>query len=198
MKIAFTKEAKIGIVSIVSLVLLYVGINYLKGINLFKPVNHYYVAFNNVKGITISSPVYVEGFKVGLVRDIVYDYNTTGKITVEVSFEENKIDWFSFRIKYSVPNMDITMKIAVRAGAPQIGSDESDRIFLTIESIIDNDRRKSYRQIIERNFEFINAIDYKNLDSDIKTPKMENNVYTVKKILANSFEIIIDHLIKWV
>lgn len=117
---------------------------------------------------------------------------------VEVSFEENKIDWFSFRIKYSVPNMDITMKIAVRAGAPQIGSDESDRIFLTIESIIDNDRRKSYRQIIERNFEFINAIDYKNLDSDIKTPKMENNVYTVKKILANSFEIIIDHLIKWV
>ena len=88
MKIAFTKEAKIGIVSIVSLVLLYVGINYLKGINLFKPVNHYYVAFNNVKGITISSPVYVEGFKVGLVRDIVYDYNTTGKITVEVSLED--------------------------------------------------------------------------------------------------------------
>ena len=88
MKIAFTKEAKIGIVSIVSLILLYVGINYLKGINLFKPVNHYYVAFNNVKGITISSPVYVEGFKVGLVRDIVYDYNTTGKITVEVSLED--------------------------------------------------------------------------------------------------------------
>ena len=53
MKIAFTKEAKIGIVSIVSLILLYVGINYLKGINLFKPVNHYYVAFNNVKGIII-------------------------------------------------------------------------------------------------------------------------------------------------
>lgn len=88
MKSAFTKEAKIGLVSIISLILLYVGINYLKGINLFKPVNHYYVAFNNVKGVTISSPVYVEGFKVGLVRDIVYDYNTTGKITVEISLED--------------------------------------------------------------------------------------------------------------
>lgn len=88
MKSVFTKEAKIGLVSIISLALLYLGINYLKGINLFQPVNHYYVSFNNVKGVTISSPVYVEGFKVGLVRDIKYDYSTTGKITVEVSLED--------------------------------------------------------------------------------------------------------------
>ncbi|MGM9797423.1 MAG: MlaD family protein [Parabacteroides sp.] len=88
MKTVFTKEAKIGIVSIVSLALLYIGINYLKGVNLFKPVNHYYVAFSNVKGVTVSSPVFVEGFKVGLVREISYDYDTTGKITVLVSLED--------------------------------------------------------------------------------------------------------------
>ena len=41
MKSVFTKEAKIGLVTIVSLALLYLGINYLKGINLFQPVNHY-------------------------------------------------------------------------------------------------------------------------------------------------------------
>ena len=50
MKSVFTKEAKIGLVTIVSLALLYLGINYLKGINLFQPVNHYYVSFSNVKG----------------------------------------------------------------------------------------------------------------------------------------------------
>ena len=88
MKTVFTKEAKIGLVSIVSLALLYLGINYLKGVNLFKPVNHYYVAFSNVKGVTVSSPVFVEGFKVGLVREIAYDYDTTGKITVLVSLED--------------------------------------------------------------------------------------------------------------
>ena len=37
MKSVFTKEAKIGLVTIVSLALLYLGINYLKGINLFQP-----------------------------------------------------------------------------------------------------------------------------------------------------------------
>ena len=89
MKTVFTKEAKIGLVSIVSLALLYIGINFLKGVNLFKPSNHYYVTFSNVTGVTVSSPVYVEGFKVGLVREINYDYNKTGKITVLVSLEDN-------------------------------------------------------------------------------------------------------------
>ena len=88
MKNVFTKEAKIGLATIVSLALLYFGVNYLKGINLFQPVNHYYVTFDNVKDVTISSPVYVEGFKVGLVRDIIYDYSTTDKVTVEISLEE--------------------------------------------------------------------------------------------------------------
>ena len=87
MKQIFSKEAKIGLVTIVSLVLLYFGINYLKGINLFKPVNHYEVVFDNVKGVTISSPVYVEGFKVGLVREIRYDYDKMDKIIVDVSLE---------------------------------------------------------------------------------------------------------------
>lgn len=89
MKSTFTKEAKIGLVTIISLGLLYFGINYLKGVNLFQPVNHYFVSFHNVKDVTISSPVYVEGFKVGLVRSIDYDYSTTDKITVEISLDKD-------------------------------------------------------------------------------------------------------------
>lgn len=88
MKVGFTKEAKIGLVTIISLALLYVGINYLKGINLFKPSNHYYVSCSNVKEVTVSSPVFVEGFKVGLVRAISYDYNATDKIMLEISLED--------------------------------------------------------------------------------------------------------------
>ncbi len=69
--------------------MLYWGINFLKGIDLFKPVNHYFVSFGNVKDLTVSSPVYVEGYKVGLVRSIVYDYSTTGNIVVEVSLDKD-------------------------------------------------------------------------------------------------------------
>ncbi|MDR1938407.1 MAG: MlaD family protein [Tannerellaceae bacterium] len=88
MKRKFTKEAKIGIITIIGLSLLYLGINYLKGINLFKPSNQYFVSFDNVKDVTISSPVFVDGFKVGLVRSISYDYSTTDKIKVEMSLDD--------------------------------------------------------------------------------------------------------------
>ena len=88
MKNLLTKEAKIGVVALMSLLLLYIGVNYLKGINLFKPSNHYIVLFDNVKDVTISSPVLVDGFKVGLVREINYDYATNKKISIEVSLED--------------------------------------------------------------------------------------------------------------
>ena len=84
----FSKEVKIGIATILSLILLYVGVNYLKGINLFKPANYYYVSCSNVKDINISTPVFVDGFKVGLVRSIEYDYSSVNKITLEISLDK--------------------------------------------------------------------------------------------------------------
>ena len=82
-----SKEVIIGVVTILSLVLLYIGINYLKGINLFKPANYYYVSCKYVKDINVSSPIFVEGFKVGLVRSIDYDYSTVDKIMLEIRLD---------------------------------------------------------------------------------------------------------------
>lgn len=87
-KKGLTKEAKIGIMTVISIALLYFGVNYLKGVTLFSPSNLYFVSFDNVKDVTISSPVFVEGFKVGLVRSISYDYSTTDKIKVEISLDD--------------------------------------------------------------------------------------------------------------
>ncbi|MDR0538054.1 MAG: MlaD family protein [Tannerellaceae bacterium] len=84
----FTREAKIGIMTIIGIALLYIGVNYLKGINLFQPANSYYILFNNVEGVTISSPVFIDGFKVGLVRSMSYDYREANKIRVEISLDD--------------------------------------------------------------------------------------------------------------
>jgi len=89
MKLKFSKEMIIGLVSIIGLSFLYIGINYLKGINLFRPINHYYVTCDNVSEVTVSTPVYVGGFKVGLVRDLIYDYKNNGQITIEINLEKS-------------------------------------------------------------------------------------------------------------
>ncbi len=89
MKKYFTKEATIGLVTLISLFVLYIGVNYLKGINLFKPTNHYYVVMENVTELQKSSPVYINGFKIGLVNEINYEYNDHGKIVVLISLNES-------------------------------------------------------------------------------------------------------------
>lgn len=87
MKSFFTKNVLIALTVVVSLCLLYWGIEYLKGINLFKPANFYYAKFEKVEGLTVSAPVTVNGFQVGQVREINYDY-ADNQITVLMSLDK--------------------------------------------------------------------------------------------------------------
>ena len=87
MKKFFSKEVKIAVTVLVSLACLYWGLNYLKGINLFTPVNFYYAHFDAVDGLTDSAPVTINGYQVGLVREIIYDYDT-GNLRVLLSLDK--------------------------------------------------------------------------------------------------------------
>ncbi len=82
------KEILIGLCVILALCFLFFGIDYLKGINVFKPSNYYLVSYTNVKGLAVSAPVTVNGFKVGQVRSIEYEYNNPGHILVELSLNK--------------------------------------------------------------------------------------------------------------
>ena len=82
------KEFKIGLAGIAALLILFFGINYLKGINMFKPESYYYVDYTEINGLALSSPVYTNGFKVGIVRDIQYNFNKPGHITVGIDMDK--------------------------------------------------------------------------------------------------------------
>ena len=73
-----TKEVRIGIAGIIALCVLIYGINWLKGIHMFQPSSYFYAKFQNVNGLTKSSPVFADGVRVGIVRDIYYDYVNPG------------------------------------------------------------------------------------------------------------------------
>lgn len=90
MKKIFSKEVIIGLCVIIALVVLFVGIDFLKGVNIFTPSNFYYSSYSNVEGLTVSSPVTVNGFKVGQVREIKYDYDHPGNVVVVMSLD-NKL-----------------------------------------------------------------------------------------------------------
>jgi phospholipid/cholesterol/gamma-HCH transport system substrate-binding protein len=88
MKKIFSKELVIGFITVVSLVILYISVNYLKGINVFKPSNHYYIRMPKVNELQQSSPVYVDGFKVGVVNAIDFQFDKKDFITVQVNLDK--------------------------------------------------------------------------------------------------------------
>lgn len=84
----FNKEIKISLAAICAVMLLFYGINFLKGINIFKESNYYYIIFNNISGLAKNNAVLANGFPVGTVRDIDYDYNHPGKVRVCIEVDE--------------------------------------------------------------------------------------------------------------
>ena len=82
------KEIKIGLMGIVAIGLFIFGLNYLRGISMLESSRSYYVNFTNINGLPTSSPVFANGYKVGLVRDIQYNYKELGSVTVEVELDE--------------------------------------------------------------------------------------------------------------
>lgn len=82
------KEILIGVYVIIAAAILIFGINFLKGVNIFKAANYYYATYTDVNGLAQSAPVTLNGYKIGLVREINYDYNNPGHVTIEFSVDK--------------------------------------------------------------------------------------------------------------
>lgn len=89
MKKIFNKEFAIGLSVIVAILILIFGIDYLKGINLFRPANYYVAYYDNVDELTVSSPVLINGYKVGQVREVNFNYKKPGKVEVVMALDKN-------------------------------------------------------------------------------------------------------------
>ena len=89
MKKFVTPQVKIAIVAILAIVVLFFGIQFLKGLSLFSNDAHYRIKFNDITGLSTSTPVYARGFKVGIVRSIDYNYDKLGEsITVGIDVDK--------------------------------------------------------------------------------------------------------------
>ena len=68
------RELKVGLIAILSIAVLVIGINYLKGLNVLSKHKHFHAKYENIGGLQIGSSVSLNGYKVGMVSDIKYWY----------------------------------------------------------------------------------------------------------------------------
>lgn len=84
----FKKEIQIALVAIVGVVVLFFGLQFLKGLTVFSTDSNYYVKFKDISGLSTSSPVYANGYRVGVVEDIIYDFDGAGDIVAVVGLNK--------------------------------------------------------------------------------------------------------------
>lgn len=86
-----SKEFRIGALVTAGLILLILGVNYLKGENPFRPSNGYFAKYDAIDGLAVSNPVLVNGFKVGQVSKIQFSEEGDGTLLVAFDIEESHL-----------------------------------------------------------------------------------------------------------
>lgn len=83
-----SNEAKIGITVIITILVFIWLYNFLKGKDLFSSTSHYYVIYDKVGGLAESSPIEVNGYKVGVVQSIRFIDPESGRLVVTLSVDK--------------------------------------------------------------------------------------------------------------
>lgn len=86
-----SKEFKVGLLVVLGLLLLFVGVNYLKGGSLFGEDRVYYASFTNSSGLLVSNEVQVNGLKVGQVVEVGLHPKNPNIILVKFSIENKEL-----------------------------------------------------------------------------------------------------------
>jgi phospholipid/cholesterol/gamma-HCH transport system substrate-binding protein len=84
----FTKEIKVGILTVGAIALFVFGYQFLQGRNLLQKDRSFYAVYNNVEGLTKSAPVTINGLNVGNIDDI-YFLNSSGRLIVKFHVDES-------------------------------------------------------------------------------------------------------------
>ena len=105
--------------AVAGIVALFIGMNFLKGTNLFTGSKTYYFAFDDISGLTKSSPIYASGYQVGLVKDIIFDYSHKNKTKVIAEMDkqmEIPTGTTAFISSDVLGNIKVTLNIAPNRG----------------------------------------------------------------------------------
>jgi phospholipid/cholesterol/gamma-HCH transport system substrate-binding protein len=82
-----SKTSRIGLWIVFTLIILVWGFNFLKGRNIFKNESVFYARYSDVSGLTRSTIVTLNGFKIGYVRQIYFAEDLSGDLIVQISIQ---------------------------------------------------------------------------------------------------------------
>ncbi|MGD1840824.1 MAG: MlaD family protein [Thermonemataceae bacterium] len=83
-----SKEFRVGVIALGSMVILYFGFNFLKGSDFLSSTNYYYATYPDIGGLTISNPVKINGYVVGRVKEIDLMAEKANQIRIKMEIDD--------------------------------------------------------------------------------------------------------------
>lgn len=129
-----SKEFRIGALVIAGLILLVLGVNYLKGFNPFSPSSTYFAHYDKIDGLAVSNPVLVNGFKVGQVTQVEFASSGDGSLVVGFDIEESALK-LTKDAKAKIISSDLfgTKAVDLIAGTSDIDAQPGDTLLSDLE-----------------------------------------------------------------
>jgi len=78
----YSKYVKLGLLIVITMAILFWGLNYLKGNDVFKRSSYYFVVYERIDGLLEANKVTMNGYQIGQVKDISFAPNKTGNLIV--------------------------------------------------------------------------------------------------------------------
>lgn len=181
MKKFFSKNVIIAIVMILGVALLYWGIEFLKGINLFEPANFYIAKFEKVNGLNVSAPVQVNGYPVGLIKEMNYDYKTN-EIIVKMSLDNDLKIPVGSSVTLSTDLLgtaSLTLNLSDNKSYYKVGAEIPSSINAGIMDKVGNDVMPHINEIMPN----VNEI-LVNVNKLLSNPALNNSVSQIDDIVA--------------
>jgi phospholipid/cholesterol/gamma-HCH transport system substrate-binding protein len=87
--VKLSKEVKVGIVTTLAIGCFIYGFNFLKGKNIFSTQRKFYAVYKDIDGLVQSNPLFVNGFRIGMVGPIELADDTTGNVIVTILVDDD-------------------------------------------------------------------------------------------------------------
>jgi phospholipid/cholesterol/gamma-HCH transport system substrate-binding protein len=153
-------EFKVGVLVVAGIVLLVLGVNYLKGFNPFAKTSSYFVVYENVSGLAVSNPVLINGYQVGQVRRIEFLQGGQGELLVEFVVEHPQL-YFPSNSVAMIHSSDLfgTKAIRIEQGDSPVLAMSGDTLLDSVEDDIAAQVAKQIEPLQRKTTDLIKSVE---------------------------------------
>jgi phospholipid/cholesterol/gamma-HCH transport system substrate-binding protein len=153
------KSVRVGVLSLLTIFLLYFGINFLKGINVMNNGRVFYAYYDNVSGLTEGNSVTVKGYKIGTITKINFDLEKENLLKVTLHVENGINIPLNSIAKIMSTDLMGTKGISLSLGDTSVMSVSGSELASSIESSLQDEVNAQILPLKNKTEQLIGSID---------------------------------------